>query len=926
MKNLTLFIAVVYLISWGSSLFAQSPPPAPTNGQLVVQMKQSGPFWSYGVTPVANQVLGWDGTKVVMTPGGGGGGVWGTITGTLSNQTDLQAALNALQPKAGVLALGGFSSITGTLPAANVADLSGTYLTLSAAALTYQPLDADLTALAALTGTNTIYYRSGASTWSPVTIGAGLSFTGGSLAATNSGSVTSVALALPASVFTVSGSPVTSTGTLTGTLNTQDANTVFAGPTSGGAAQPTFRALTPTDVGLGATLTFGAHLVGGSYDGTVDVTIDTDADSANTAGVIVARDGSGNFAAGTISAALLGNATTATTLQTGRTIAITGDLTYTSPVFNGAGNVTAAGTLATVNANVGTFGSSSLIPVVTVNAKGLITAISTTAFSFAIGTTITGTAGSSGEVLVRTTGGTLAAMNTSPNMRTFLGAGSFSVMKQQLSLDLVENTALSTWAGSTNLTNAGTLTTGVWQATPIANAYLANSSITIGGASTSLGGTVTASTILDSVGSTRGSILYRGASGWGILTPGTSGHALVSNGAGADPTWQAAAGGTITINSTVTSGAANGDILTSDGSTVQKLTPASGVSTFLSTPSSTNLAAAVTDETGTGKVVFGTTPSFTTSIIVNKSGNTEFGGLEAADDMVSPSVRALYVLPPDYGGRVFFGKPSQLVFYLNFSNVSQFEDVPGFYTRSGFYVGGSVDMSITRGSGGTEISANHPTGYGLDIFQDNSFNNPTIAHRAFNVAKTEGATVFGISTSRTSYEGLSSRWNSADSRFEITPVAGSGGGTVRNTRYYLNSTAWVSPGSGSPEAVETAGIGSIYARTDGGVGMAVYVKESGTGNTGWAPVFTVTKTITPPGTTGAQTINKTSGSVNFAAADTSLVVTNSLCTVDSIIICTVGTNDATMKSVQVVAGSGSFTIYAGTAPTAETRVNFIITN
>jgi hypothetical protein len=62
----------------------------------------------------------------------------------------------------------------------------------------------------------------------------------------------------------------------------------------------------------------------------------------------------------------------AATLTTGRTIAITGDLTYTSPSFNGSGNVTAAGTLATVNSNVGSFTNAN----VTVNAKGLVTAAS----------------------------------------------------------------------------------------------------------------------------------------------------------------------------------------------------------------------------------------------------------------------------------------------------------------------------------------------------------------------------------------------------------------------------------------------------------------------------------------------------------------------------------------------------------------------
>jgi len=66
----------------------------------------------------------------------------------------------------------------------------------------------------------------------------------------------------------------------------------------------------------------------------------------------------------------------AATLTTGRTISITGDLAYTSPSFDGSGNVTAAGTLATVNTNTGTFGSAIQVPQFTVNGKGLITAVS----------------------------------------------------------------------------------------------------------------------------------------------------------------------------------------------------------------------------------------------------------------------------------------------------------------------------------------------------------------------------------------------------------------------------------------------------------------------------------------------------------------------------------------------------------------------
>ena len=61
-------------------------------------------------------------------------------------------------------------------------ETASNYLTTAAAAVTYQPLDADLTSLAGLTGTNTLYYRSGAGTWSAVTVGTGLSFSGGTLA------------------------------------------------------------------------------------------------------------------------------------------------------------------------------------------------------------------------------------------------------------------------------------------------------------------------------------------------------------------------------------------------------------------------------------------------------------------------------------------------------------------------------------------------------------------------------------------------------------------------------------------------------------------------------------------------------------------------------------------------------------------------
>lgn len=49
--------------------------------------------------------------------------------------------------------------------------------------------------------------------------------------------------------------------------------------------------------------------------------------------------------------------------------------------------------------------------------------------------------------------------------------------------------------------------------------------------------------VLDGLGSTQGDVLYRGASGWAALAPGTAGNVLTTGGAGANPTWASGGGG-----------------------------------------------------------------------------------------------------------------------------------------------------------------------------------------------------------------------------------------------------------------------------------------------------------------------------------------------------------------------------------------------
>lgn len=62
------------------------------------------------------------------------------------------------------------------------------------------------------------------------------------------GTVTSVGLTLDSNLFTAESDTITTTGSLDVTLSTRNANIVFAGPSSGSAAKPTFRSLVSADL------------------------------------------------------------------------------------------------------------------------------------------------------------------------------------------------------------------------------------------------------------------------------------------------------------------------------------------------------------------------------------------------------------------------------------------------------------------------------------------------------------------------------------------------------------------------------------------------------------------------------------------------------------------------------------------------------
>ena len=129
-----------------------------------------------------------------------------------------------------------------------------------------------------------------------------------------------------------------------------------------------------------------------------------------------------------------------------------------------------------------------------------------------------------------------------PTTRTVNGyalSSNVTLTKSDLSLGSVENTALSTWAGSTNLTTLGTIGTGTWNGTTIA---VANGGTGQATAQAAINALMAASGALS-----QGDVFYYNGTNIVRLAAGTSGQFLKTNGAAANPAWATPPGSATTF-------------------------------------------------------------------------------------------------------------------------------------------------------------------------------------------------------------------------------------------------------------------------------------------------------------------------------------------------------------------------------------------
>jgi hypothetical protein len=377
------------------------------------------------LTIAAGATINATGATITGFGSGGGSPAWGDITGTLASQTDLNTALGLKAPLAS-------PTFTGTVTIPSGASISG-YLTMASAATTYQPLDADLTALAGLTSAaDRVPYYTGDGTASLAT------FTSAARSLLDDASAANMrsTLGLGSMATQASGSVTITGGTMTGVdLGNATADNITLAA-----------ALILANGGSGTTTEIQGN-------GSADIIFNTP-----TSGTLLLSDASAlngsNISSGTVAAARLGSGSSITTKY------LRGDNTWQT--ISGGGDALTSGTLG----QFATTTSAQLRGVLS-DESGTGEFLTTNGSAAALTSFPTLNQSTSGNAATATALQTGRAINGV----TFDGTAAITVTA---AADTLTGTTLNATVTGSSLTSLGTIATGVWQGTAIGDSYISS--------------------------------------------------------------------------------------------------------------------------------------------------------------------------------------------------------------------------------------------------------------------------------------------------------------------------------------------------------------------------------------------------------------------------------------------------------------------